>query len=77
MSSNESQEQQACGCEKLLPLLEKLLEQNTILIQQNERKDNIVLASIEQNNELLMQYLDEEEVVKTGSSFLDSKHKTL
>ncbi|HEM6651523.1 hypothetical protein [Acinetobacter pittii] len=77
MSSKESQEQQACGCEKLLPLLEKLLEQNTTLIQQNERKDNIVLAAIEQNNELLLQYLDEEEIVKSGSNYLDSKSKTL
>ncbi|MDX8157814.1 hypothetical protein SLK20_01205 [Acinetobacter pittii] len=77
MSSKESQEQQPCGCEKLLPLLEKLLEQNTTLIQQNERKDNIVLAAIEQNNELLLQYLDDEEVVKTGSNYLDSKSKTL
>ncbi|AVE56048.1 TPA: hypothetical protein OXK24_003300 [Acinetobacter baumannii] len=77
MSSKESQKQQVCGCEKLLPLMEKLLEQTTILIQQNERKDNIVLAAIEQNNELLMQYLDEEEVEKTGSHYLDSKPKTL
>lgn len=60
-----------CYCNDLLI---KLLEQNNQLIQQNQRlieqhevKDEIILQSLQQNNELLSQMIDEPQ----GSQFLD------
>lgn len=58
-------------------LLLKLIEQNNQLIQQNQRlieqheaKDEIILQSLQQNNELLAQ-MYEQAVEPEGSQYLD------
>ena len=51
-------------------LLTKIVEQNTTLIQQIANKDQIILAALEQNNELLLQ-LSEQEEEKPRSRTLD------
>ena len=58
-------------------LLLKLIEQNNQLIQQNQRlieqhevKDEIILQSLQQNNELLAQMYEQEDEPE-GSQYLD------
>lgn len=58
-----------CCCNDLLPMMTKLLEQNNRLIEQHEVKDEIILQSLQQNNDLLAQMVEQEE--PEGSQFLD------
>ncbi len=58
-------------------LMLKLIEQNNQLIQQNQRlieqhevKDEIILQSLQQNNELLAQMYEQDDE-PTGSQYLD------
>ena len=57
-------------CNDLLPMLTKLLEQNNRLIEQHEVKDEIILQSLQQNNELLAQMYEQEDEPE-GSQYLD------
>lgn len=57
--------------QELLQAMTKLIEQNNILIQQSERKDQIILAALQQNNELLAQLYGDEEGQPKKSQYLD------
>ena len=57
-------------CKDLMPMLTKLLEQNNRLIKQHEVKDEIILQSLQQNNELLAQMYEQEDEPE-GSQYLD------
>ena len=48
----------------------KIIEQNNILIEQHEVKDEIILQSLQQNNELLAQMYEQEDEPE-GSQYLD------
>ena len=61
----------ACSSKEVLELLSKIVEQNTTLIHQVARKDQIILAAIEQNNELLMQLTEQESEVVYSNKVLD------
>ncbi|WP_288395883.1 hypothetical protein [uncultured Acinetobacter sp.] len=53
--------EQSLQLSELLALMQKIVEQNTTLIQQIANKDQIILAALEQNNELLLQLSEQEE----------------
>lgn len=55
----------------LIQLMTKLVEQNSILIEQAAAKEQILLQLIEQHDELLSELVDQEDG-DTGSTFLDS-----
>ena len=57
-------------CKDLMPMLTKLLEQNNRLIEQHEVKDEIILQSLQQNNELIAQMYEQEDEPE-GSQYLD------
>ena len=59
-----------CYCKDLISLMTKIIEQNNILIEQHEVKDEIILQSLQQNNELLAQMYEQEDE-PTGSQYLD------
>lgn len=54
----------------LIQLMTKLVEQNSILIEQAAAKEQIFLQLIEQHDELLSELVDQEDD-DTGSTFLD------
>ena len=54
----------------LIQLMTKLVEQNSILIEQAAAKEQIFLQLIEQHDELLSELVDQEDDA-TGSTFLD------
>ena len=58
---SEQEKEQPKQSTVLEELLTKIVEQNTTLIQQIANKDQIILAALEQNNELLMQLTEQEE----------------
>lgn len=57
--------------QELLQAMTKLIEQNNILIQQSERKDQIILAALQQNNQLIAELCDDEEGQPKKSQYLD------
>ena len=57
-------------CSDLIPLITKLVEQNNRLIEQHEAKDEIILQSLQQNNELIAQMYEQEDEPE-GSQYLD------
>lgn len=57
-------------CKDLISLMTKIIEQNNILIEQHEVKDEIILQSLQQNNELLAQMYEQEDEPQ-GSQYLD------
>ena len=59
-----------CYCKDLISLMTKIIEQNNILIEQHEVKDEIILQSLQQNNELLAQMYEQDDE-PTGSQYLD------
>lgn len=71
---NSEQTKQSNELESSLPdliqLMTKLVEQNTILIEQAAAKEQIFLQLIEQHDELLSELVDQEDG-DTGSTFLD------
>ncbi|MGM8871550.1 hypothetical protein ACS8E3_07665 [Psychrobacter sp. 2Y5] len=48
----------------------KIVEQNTILIQQASEREALIMQLIEQNDEILSELIDQEDD-ETGSQFLD------
>ena len=60
----------SCYCKDLISLMTKIIEQNNILIEQHEVKDEIILQSLQQNNELIAQ-MYEQEGEPEGSQYLD------
>ena len=71
---NSEQKKQSNELESSLPgliqLMTKLVEQNSILIEQAAAKEQIFLQLIEQHDELLSELVDQENG-DTGSTFLD------
>lgn len=71
---NSEQTKQSNELESSLPgliqLMTKLVEQNSILIEQSAAKEQIFLQLIEQHDELLSELVDQEDG-DTGSTFLD------
>lgn len=71
---NSEQTKQSSELESSLPgliqLMTKLVEQNSILIEQSAAKEQIFLQLIEQHDELLSELVDQEDD-DTGSTFLD------
>ena len=59
-----------CYCKDLISLMTKIIEQNNLLIEQHEVKDEIILQSLQQNNELLAQMYEQEDEPE-GSQYLD------
>ncbi len=59
----EPKHEQSLQLSELLALMQKIVEQNTTLIQQIAHKDQIILAALEQNNELLLQLSEQEDEV--------------
>ena len=59
-----------CCCKDLISLMTKIIEQNNRLIEQHEAKDEIILQSLQQNNELLAQMYEQEDEPQ-GSQYLD------
>lgn len=57
----EPKHEQSLQLSELLALMQKIVEQNTTLIQQIANKDQIIMAALEQNNELLLQLSEQEE----------------
>jgi len=71
---NEEQTKQANEPENSLPgliqLMTKLVEQNSILIEQAAAKEQIFLQLIEQNDQILNELVEQDDD-DTGSTFLD------
>lgn len=71
---NSEQTKQSNELENSLPdliqLMTKLVEQNSILIEQAAAKEQIFLQLIEQHDELLNELVDQEDG-DAGSTFLD------
>lgn len=71
---NSEQTKQSNELESSLPgliqLMTKLVEQNSILIEQAAAKEQILLQLIEQHDELLSELVDQEDS-DTGSTFID------
>ena len=62
-----------CCSDLMLKLIEQnnqLIQQNQRLIEQHEVKDEIILQSLQQNNELLAQMYEQEDEPE-GSQYLD------
>lgn len=55
--------------------MEELVKQNNTLIQKVENKDTLIYSTIEQNNKLLQQYVENNKVDKNIIAYLDSKPK--
>lgn len=70
-NSNCSKKDCSCGNKEILQLLTQIVEQNTTLIQQVANKDQVILAALEQNNELLIQLSEQETQVVYSNKTLD------
>ncbi|ERL54955.1 hypothetical protein M917_2301 [Psychrobacter aquaticus CMS 56] len=56
----------------LIKLVTKLVEQNSVLIQQSSEKEQVILRLIEQNDEILSELIEQQDDDdETGSGFLD------
>ncbi|HDS1307590.1 TPA: hypothetical protein QEK28_004525 [Stenotrophomonas maltophilia] len=58
---SEQKKEQPKQSTALEELLTKIVEQNTTLIQHIANKDQIILAALEQNNDLMLQLSEQEE----------------
>nr|WP_317199797.1 hypothetical protein [uncultured Psychrobacter sp.] len=71
---NNEQTKQEQELESLSPnltqLMTKIVEQNTILIQQASEREALIMQLIEQNDNILTELIDQEED-ESGSPFLD------
>lgn len=54
----------------LIQLMTKIVEQNSILIEQAAAKEQMIMQLIEQHDEILNELIDQDDDV-TGSTFLD------
>lgn len=73
-------EDSSCSCSDLLHAINKLIEQNTAVIEQSstlieliEIKDQMVLTLVEQNAELISRLTEESEAEDSGYTFLDTR----
>ncbi len=64
-------EEQSCSCKDLIALMTKVVEQNTILIQQIDISNQNTAELIDQNNELINELVEQEDDADAGSTFLD------
>lgn len=56
----------------LIALATKIVEQNNVLIEQSNAKEQMILRLIEQNDEILSELIEQQDVdEETGSTFLD------
>lgn len=56
----------------LITLVIKLVEQNSVLIEQSNAKEQTILRLIEQNDEILNELIEQQDDdEETGSTFLD------
>lgn len=62
-------EEPSCSCKDLIALMTKVVEQNTILIQQASEREALIMKLIEQNDEILSELIEQED--DAGSTFLD------
>lgn len=51
----------SCSCKDLVVLITKMVEQNTILIQQASDREALIMQLIEQNDEILSELIDQED----------------
>ena len=57
----------------LIALVTKLVEQNSVLIQQSSEKEKIILRLLDQHDEILNELIEQQDDddEQTGSTFLD------
>ena len=56
----------------LMALVTKLVEQNSVLIQQSSEKEKIILRLLDQHDEILNELVEQQDDdEQTGSTFLD------
>lgn len=55
----------------LIALATKIVEQNNVLIEQSNAKEQTILRLIEQNDEILNELIEQQDDGETGSTFLD------
>lgn len=56
----------------LIALATKIVEQNSVLIEQSNAKEQMILRLIEQNDEILSELIEQQDGdEETGSTFLD------
>ena len=56
----------------LIALVTKLVEQNSVLIQQSSEKEKIILRLLDQHDEILNELVEQQDDdEQTGSNFLD------
>jgi hypothetical protein len=56
----------------LIKLVTKLVEQNSVLIQQSSEKEKIILRLLDQHDEILNELVEQQDDdEQTGSTFLD------
>ncbi|WP_372810078.1 hypothetical protein [Pseudoalteromonas nigrifaciens] len=56
----------------LIALVTKLVEQNSVLIQQSSEKEKIILRLLDQHDEILNELVEQQDDdEQTGSTFLD------
>lgn len=58
------------SCKDLVALMTKIVEQNTILIQQASEREALIMQLIEQNDNILSELIDQEDD-DAGSTYLD------
>lgn len=54
-------EELSCSCKDLVVLITKMVEQNTMLIQQASDREALIIQLIEQNDEILSELIDQED----------------
>lgn len=64
-------EEPSCSCKDLIALMTKVVEQNTILIQQVDISNQNTVEIIDQNNDLINELVEQEDDADAGSTFLD------
>lgn len=64
-------EEPSCSCKDLIALMTKVVEQNTILIQQIDISNQNTAELIDQNNELINELVEQEDDEPSGSPYLD------
>lgn len=74
--SNTEQLRQKSDIESLLPslitLVTKLVEQNNVLIEQSNEKEQVILRLLDQHDEILNELVDQQDDDdEVGSTYLD------
>ena len=64
-------EELSCSCKDLIALMTRLVEQNSILIQQIDISNQNTAELIDQNNDLINELVEQEDEADAGSTFLD------